>query len=246
MKNRKLLLVMICVFTVLTAYGELPPREWWHKIGFSPYTLYRSSDLIGEGQITAVEEMPPFNFPAGGFKFSVIFTNMLKGSPGKYEVIMPEDMRATKGYYVPPPSIGATIDMNRFSPVSLLVDTNGMFCGKSGQGVAMVCQKKQEHMELHAILPPEQWATFPSQLAEGKRQHEEWVKAKKARKLEIDILELKLKDSLELGDISQEEYDQQNELLEPLKQESRKISSELWNDRADYKYYDESQEQGEP
>ena len=94
-------------------------------------------------------------------------------------------------------------------------------------------------MELHAILPPEVWAAFSDQVAEGKRRQEEWVKAKEARQHEIKLLRLKLKDALELEDITQEEYDRQSERLEPLIEESSKIESELWEDRNGYKYYDE-------
>ncbi len=276
MKKQQMLLALMCVFTVLSAYGNSPPqRMWWHKISFNAYALYRSSDLIGEGQITAVEELPPRSFPVGGLKFTVVFTNMIKGDSGKYEVIMPEDLRWTRGYAsmptywpayihelirypmgglemtvvftntiegIPASSLPYTNTTILYPPVAPMIDTNGVFCGKLGQSYALVCASNLNAriLELHAVLPPGVWATFSDQIAEGKRKHEKWVKSKEARQHEIKILRLKLKDALELGDLTQEEYDRQSERLEPQREESRKIERELWDDRNGYKYYDET------
>jgi len=277
MKNRKWLLAMMGVFTVLSAYGELPhpERMWWRKIGFNAYALYRSSDLIGEGQILRVEELPPGSFPVGDLKLTVVFTNMIKGDPGKYEVTMPEDLRWTRGYASMPTywpafiheliryplgglkmtvvftntmegisasSLPYTNTTILYPPIALMIDTNGAFCGKPGQSYSLACTVRYDKgpLELHAILPPGVWATFSDQVTEGKRKHEEWVEAKRARQHEIQLIQLKLQDALELGDITQDEYDRQSAELEPLREEDRKIHIELWNDRAGYKYYNET------
>ena len=280
MKTKMMMLAIVGIFISLASKGELPPsRQWWQKIGFNAFGLYRSCDLIGEAQISAVNELTPLGLPVGGLNLTVTFTNMLKGSPGKYIVTLPEDMRWTRGFSSIPDSLPAYIknihhypmgglnitvvitgvveqisasmlpyetSVDLYPPIAQLIDTNGIYWGKSGQRYALACEGRGEYIELQAIIPPEIWATFSDQVAAGNRQHEEWVKAKKARDIEIEILELKLKDALDLGDIDQSEYDRRVEQQEPMREERQKIESELWEDRANYKYFDESRKYGEP
>ncbi len=267
------LLITLITLVVTQSLAELSPkRQWWQKIDYDAFSLYRSCDLIGDGQILAVEERFPNNGSLGDLKLHVLFTNMLKGEPGEYAIILPATLRGNRSFVDLPDSVPAkveqipfplggvrltivvtgvvesipesmlpyTISSSIYPPIQQIIDTNGLYCGEVGQSYAMACEGRGEYIELHAILPPEIWAIFPEQVAEGKRKHEEWEEAKRARQHEIQLIQLKLQDALELGDITQDEYDRQSAELEPLREEDRNIHIELWNDRAGYKYYNET------
>lgn len=226
MIGKRMIFVFFMIVYSITCRGMGPPwHEWWELMNLPPYDLYRNDTVIGQGYVESVMEQPPSLSTLPDLVLLVVFTNTIKGEVGRYEVMMPFDMR----------------DANDYPSLYYLLDSEKRYKGRPKQPVALSIAQRlsNKKWEIHAIIPPEEWSDFGAQVEEGRIKHEEWVAAQKARRLEIDIHQLKLKDALELGDISQAEYDEKHKELEPLIEESQEIETKLWLDRSGHQYYDE-------
>ncbi len=181
---------------------KLKRLPWFWKTGYSPLQLYTSSDLVGQARLDSFEilsEDPQNNSDA--FILSLVFTNVLKGEKGCYQVYGPREFQD--------PSI---LDLSIFSETptkEALSRLNGArWNWVPGESYILICATNYfaKRMELHSVVTQE-WSQYVQVLREGAKRYRQQCEEENIRLAAVSKRWDKSREDMELGDISSEEYE---------------------------------------
>lgn len=182
---------------------KLKRMPWYMKRGFTPLQIFTSSDLVGQGRLDAFRLIPEVGRENEFQAIATIsFTNVLKGEAG------PCDVYVSIAQKVPEYADISSLpwDLTEEEKDRALKSD---WKWQEGKSYTLVCVSNpaMNRWELHSVVT-QKWPDYVRILQEKIREYARWNEEKEARERGLSIKLSEHHDSMRLGDISSEEYEQ--------------------------------------
>jgi hypothetical protein len=181
--------------------GESYKKTWAYKQGYTPLQLYTSSDLVGQAYVEEIN-LDPSQTSQGEYHaiLSVVFTNVLKGAKGNYQIYIHSCLRDPDH-----------ADLSSFSSEptreEMVPICQGELKWREGDSYIMICSSNpvEGRWEMDSAIT-EDWAQYVRDLREKARRRQYW---RDELDEQLNVLSKKMdvaREDMELGDISEEDY----------------------------------------
>jgi hypothetical protein len=202
--------------------GESIKKCWAQKQGYSQLQLYTSSDLVGQAYVEEIN-LDPSQTSQGEYHaiLSVVFTNVLKGEKGNYQIYIHSCLRD-------PDHADLSLFSSEPTREEMVPICQGKLKWKEGDSCIMICSSNpiENRWEMDSAIT-EGWTQYVRKLREQARRRQYWRAEKKAQRRALSKKMDIAREDMELGDITQEEYEKR---YMEYQNQMRPYSSELTDD----------------